>query len=228
MITSIPAKPIEQYNFVDHGLVCHRAAMPTEAIDRYVNYWIDSFTTDNERYSPEPHGLRYLYTDHPEVRDLLCHPVVREAFEQIGLGELAVHSDILNWQHNGSGFHCDVLNDVTLPHCGVWIALDNVPEEAGWFTIYPESHKWGKDLSQCGLTPDDQGTPLYVQDLIAMTLMEPARFDARKGDMLIWNTHCFHGAEAPQPPSPLRKAAIAHLGDETNRVRHNDGMWYVP
>jgi hypothetical protein len=225
----IPAKPIDEYNFVDHGLVCHRAAMPLDAIDRYVRFWTEEFTFHNDRYSPEPHGLRYLYTDHSEVRDLLCHPVIREKFEEIGLGELAVHSDILNWQHNGSGFHCDVLADVRIPHCGVWIALDDIPEQAGWFTIYAESHKWDKELSKCGLTPENSRASDYVQDIISMTLMEPARFDARKGDILIWDTHCFHGAEAPQPPgSPLRKAAIAHLGEESNRVRHGDGMWYVP
>jgi len=224
---SIPAKPIDDCAFSDDGLVVHRGLIPEEDIDRYVDFWHAHLGNDNPRYSPEFTDLRYVYTDTPEVRDLLCHPKIRWAFEQLDLGDLAVHSDILSWNHAGAGFHCDVLQQVTIPHCGVWIALDDIPEQAGWFTIYAESHRWQKDLAQCGLTPESVEPTYHVQDLIAGTLMEPVRFDARKGDILIWDTHCLHGAEKQQAGFS-RKAAIAHLGEETNRVRHNDGMWYVP
>ena len=234
MITSIPPNAVDDYEFDAHGFVVHRGLIPHSDIDRYVEFWHANLGFDpNPRYSPEFTELRYLYTDMPEVRDLLCHPQVRWAFEQLDLGDLAVHSDILAWNHAGIPFHCDVLNESEIPHCGVWIALDDIPVEAGRFQIYAESHRWDKHLPDCGLTPTSTESPYHVQELIAGTLMEPVTFDARKGDILIWNTHCLHGAEKQQDGFP-RKIAIAHVGEvprvegKQNKVRHNDGMWYVP
>lgn len=226
MRTSIPAKPVDDCAFHADGVQVWRDLIPHDDLDRYVAFWHEHLGYENPRYSPEGSGLRYVYTDTPEVRDLLCHPKVREVFEALDLGDLAVHSDILSWHHQGLGWHCDVLNDTNLPHCGVWIALDDIPEEAGRFHVMAESHKWDKDLSQCGLTQDSSETNLYVQDILAGTLMEPVVFDARKGDVLVWNTHCFHGASRQGHAD--RPAAIAHLGEESERVRHGDGMWYVP
>jgi hypothetical protein len=228
MITSIPPKPVDDYEFDAHGFVVHRGLIPEPDIDRYVDWWRANLTLDDDRYSPEPHGLRYLYTDHPEVRDLLCHPQIRAKFEELDLGDLAVHSDILNWRHAGAGWHCDVLQHLERPHCGAWIALADIPRRAGWFGIYPESHKWDKDLSQCGLTPDSVEPTYHVQDILSVTLMEPVYFNARKGDVLIWNTHCFHGALLQKTADDLRMAAIAHLGEDPRKVRHGEGMWYVP
>ena len=228
MRTSIPAKPIDNCTFDADGVQVFRGLIPHPDLDRYVDWWHENLGLDADGYSPEPAGQRYLYTRHVEIRDVLCHPQVRWAFEQIGLGDLAVHSDILNWHHAGADWHCDVLSAQDMPHCGAWIALDDIPRRSGWFKVYPESHKWDKDLAQCGLTPESVNATYHVQELIAGTLMEPAFFDARKGDVLIWNTHCLHGALQQKTASDLRKVAIAHLGDYPGKVRHGDGMWYVP
>lgn len=193
------------------------------------------------------------YTHSPEVRDLLCHPLLAQALEEL-LGQPAgLHLNLLGWYSSQRDWHADIyLNppNVLFAYSAVWIALEKTHPDSGPFQYVPGTHQWPA-LSQrkvrdamrhAGLDADTPSwpydsekllTPLYEKKFAEQGL-EPVTFLPEPGDVLIWHPNLAHrGSKAVDPGRP-RLAAIGHFSgvgvrpDMPTPVQHGQGGWYFP
>lgn len=193
------------------------------------------------------------YTHSPEVRDLLCHPLLAQALEEV-LGQPAgLHLNLLGWYSSQRDWHADIyLNppDVLFSYAAVWIALEKTHPESGPFQYVPGTHRWPA-LSQrkvrdairiAGLDADGPAwpydsekilTPLYEKKFAEQGL-KPVTYLPEPGDVLIWHANLAHRGTKAIDPSRPRLAAIGHFSgvgvrpDMPTPVQHGQGGWYFP
>lgn len=193
------------------------------------------------------------YTHSDAVRDLLCHPALANALEEL-LGQPAgLHLTLLGWQSSERDWHADIyLNPphVLTSYAAVWIALEKVHPDSGPFEYVPGTHTWPAlsqskvraALRQARLDGDSPAwpyhsekllTPLYEKKFSALGLV-PKIFLPEPGDVLIWHPNLAHrGTKAVDVNRP-RLAAIGHYSgisvraDMPAAAQHGNGGWYFP
>jgi hypothetical protein len=118
-------------------------------------------------------------------------------------------------------YHSDSVHFSSSPErfmCGVWVALEDVHEDAGPLVYYPGSHKWpiysNEHLGICGAhEPGIPGQatfePLWRQ-LVAQTGVEMLRFLPRKGQALIWAANLLHGGDVHRDRNRTRHSQVTH------------------
>jgi hypothetical protein len=118
--------------------------------------------------------------------------------------------------------HADLVHFCARPvqfMCGVWVALEDISDEAGPLLYYPGSHKWPP------LLPENVGAPMAAHESpyehyhmlekawtaeIEERNAKPVRFTPRKGQALIWAANLLHGG-APQKNRALtRQSQVTH------------------
>lgn len=130
------------------------------------------------------------------------------------------------------GVHSDAVHFSSQPErfmCGVWVAMEDVPAEAGPLFYLPGSHKWpiisnamigrrgyGSDL-------DSAQTPFAkAWDALAQSKkIKPSQFFAKKGQSLIWTANLLHGGSKQTNPSLTRWSQVTHYFFE-------DCLYYTP
>ncbi|HLY18160.1 MAG TPA: phytanoyl-CoA dioxygenase family protein [Bryobacteraceae bacterium] len=128
--------------------------------------------------------------------------------------------------HKGSqqSAHSDSIHMTTYPLgylAAAWIAFEDIQPEAGPLEYYPGSHRlpyvFSRDL---GISAEDMGKEGYqsyraryephVQKLIAESGLQARRFQARKGDVLIWHANLLHGGSQRRDLRLTRRALVGH------------------
>jgi len=177
------------------GAVVARKLIPEEDVDKYLAFFYKTYIESGQTSRDDD------YIKFPEVRDLACHKAIADVFCTINLiGD--VEFCLLDWKYDPIGWHADLLPPSTRT-AGVIIALEDLDPRSGLFEMIPGSHRWDLDLSQCG--PSDNGqTKDYVKEQIADHLDSVYRFEASKGDVLIWDSRVIHRrsprtADVPRP-----------------------------
>ena len=102
--------------------------------------------------------------------------------------------------------------------CGVWLALEDVHEDAGPLVYYPGSHKWPilyNDLLGVRITGNKGGRAQSVYDpvweqLVAKHGLEPMHFLPKKGEALIWLANLLHGGARQRDPQRTRWSQVTH------------------
>lgn len=118
--------------------------------------------------------------------------------------------------------HADLVHFCARPPefmCGVWLALEDISDEAGPLLYYPGSHKWP------ALLPDAVGAPVAASETpyehypllekawkaeIEERGAEPLRFTPRKGQALIWAANLLHGGAPQTNRSLTRHSQVTH------------------
>lgn len=118
-------------------------------------------------------------------------------------------------------YHSDSVHFSSYPErfmCGVWVALEDVHEDAGPLLYYPGSHKWpiytNEHLGICGAEQPGipgQATfePLW-RALVRQTGIVPARFLPRRGQALIWAANLLHGGDEHRDRRRTRHSQVTH------------------
>lgn len=128
--------------------------------------------------------------------------------------------------------HSDSVHFSSLPErfmCGVWLALEDIPAEAGPLFYVRGSHRWpimnnaligrrgyGSDLSSA----QDPYGPAWEALCKAHDVREEP-FLARKGQALIWCANLLHGGSAQKDPTLTRWSQVTHYFFE-------DCIYYTP
>lgn len=128
--------------------------------------------------------------------------------------------------------HADAVHFSSLPErfmCGVWLAMEDVPAEAGPLFYVPGSHRWpivtnaiigrrgfGSELSSA----QDPYGPAWQALCKAHRAREEA-FLARKGQALIWCANLLHGGSRQTDPKLTRWSQVTHYFFE-------DCIYYTP
>lgn len=200
------------------GFIVKRNFFEHSTIDTFLDFYQRQYLDAGQ--SPRDNDyLRYT-----EVRDLMCHQSLNDVWGELGI-EAGIEACLLWWDMGPTGWHLDRLHHPTRS-AGMWIALDDIPEDAGRFEIMPGSHKWLFEREKC--MPGAHGsTSDHVQSVLDEHVCEVYAFDAKKGDLLVWHPDAIH-RRSPAREGVLRKAAVA-LCNEWGLQRHGlDGAWFQP
>jgi hypothetical protein len=118
--------------------------------------------------------------------------------------------------------HADLVHFCARPQrfmCGVWVALEDIHEEAGPLMYYAGSHKWPT------LLPGDVGAPAASPGMpyehyhllekaweaeIAAHDAKPSYFLPKRGQALIWDANLLHGGALQTDRSLTRHSQVTH------------------
>lgn len=128
--------------------------------------------------------------------------------------------------------HSDSVHFSSLPErfmCGVWVAMEDVSEDAGPLFYVPKSHKWpivsnvmigrrgyGSELNSAQDPFEDAWQTLCAAH---RTGQEP--FLAKKGQALIWSANLLHGGSKQTNPTLTRWSQVTHY-------YFDDCIYYTP
>ncbi len=169
-------------------------------------------------------GLRVqdAWRDDDNVRALACNERVIQILSTL-YGRRAWPFQTLNFpvgtqQH----YHSDSIHFSSVPErfmCGVWVALEDVPADAGPLVYYPGSHKWPIIYNEMiGYSVGDAGENKPTQEIyhdawegmVRATKSTPDYFLARKGQALIWSANLLHGGAKHENPHRTRWSQVTH------------------
>ena len=212
------------FDFPDADLDAHAAALKAD-LDQYYDW---------ESWRRNGGGMRIhdAWKFHPRVRSIATNARVLELLSRI-YGRRAWPFQTLNFpvgteQH----YHSDSVHFSSAPErfmCGVWLALEDVHEDAGPLLYYPGSHKWPiythEHLGLCaaqqpGIPGQATFEPLW-RELVQLTGIQPKRFLARKGQALIWAANLLHGGDVHRDRGRTRHSQVTHYYFE-------DCTYYTP
>jgi hypothetical protein len=129
-------------------------------------------------------------------------------------------------------YHTDSVHFSSCPErfmCGVWVALEDIHDDAGPLLYYPGSHRWpiytNEHLGICGahepgLPGQATFEPLW-EALVAKSGLCEVRFAPRKGQALIWAANLLHGGAAHRNRSRTRHSQVTHY-------YFDDCIYYTP
>jgi len=128
--------------------------------------------------------------------------------------------------------HADAVHFSSLPErfmCGVWVAMEDVPAEAGPLFYAPGSHRWpivsNAMIGRRGYDSQLESAQDPFQDawnaMIAANGTPTETFLARKGQALIWCANLLHGGAPQSNPRLTRWSQVTHYYFE-------DCIYYTP
>lgn len=179
-------------------------------------------------------GLRLQdqWREEPAVRRLATNATILELLARL-YGRRAFPFQTLSFPvGTQQQFHSDSVHFSSIPErfmCGVWVALEDVTEDAGPLVYYPGSHRWpiytNEHVGRCAAeiphtTTQAEFEPLW-EALVEESGLEPARFLAKKGQALIWAANLFHGGLPQTDASLTRWSQVTHYFFE-------DCVYYTP
>ena len=102
--------------------------------------------------------------------------------------------------------------------CGVWVALEDIDENAGPLVYYPGSHKWpiltndqvGSNANTVIGDPTFKPYETAWKALVHYNQIEPQLFRAKKGQALIWAANLLHGGSKQKEPGFTRWSQVTH------------------
>jgi hypothetical protein len=118
-------------------------------------------------------------------------------------------------------YHSDSVHFSSIPErfmCGVWVALEDVGDDAGPLEYYPGSHKWpivyneqiGVRITGSGRQPSQELYHQVWEALVEKSGVAPQYFSPRKGDALIWAANLLHGGSRQRDPNATRWSQVTH------------------
>ena len=172
------------------------------------------------------------WKQYEEIRRLAAHPRILDLLSAL-YGRRAWPFQTLNFPvGTQQPAHTDAVHFSSVPErfmCGVWIALEDIHDDAGPLEYYPGSHRWpmyGND--QLGLCAADHGGPMgqlvyepLWRELVKLHGLQAQRFTAREGQALIWTANLLHGGAAQNDRARTRWSQVTHY-------YFDDCIWYTP
>ena len=118
-------------------------------------------------------------------------------------------------------FHSDSVHFSCLPErlmCGVWLAMEDIHEDAGPLTYIPGSHRWpvmtNLAIGRHGAAGQPQSAQSPFEEawsaMIAATGAQPETFCPIKGQALIWAANLLHGGSPQLDPTRTRWSQVSH------------------
>lgn len=172
------------------------------------------------------------WKQHEEVQLLAAHPRIIELLSAL-YGRRAWPFQTLNFPvGTQQPAHTDAVHFSSVPErfmCGVWVALEDIHEDAGPLEYYPGSHRWPMfSNDQLGLCAADHGGPMgqgvyepLWRALVQLHSLSPKHFLPREGQALIWTANLLHGGAAQHDRTRTRWSQVTHYYFE-------DCAWYTP
>lgn len=117
--------------------------------------------------------------------------------------------------------HSDSVHFSSIPErfmCGVWLAMEDITDDAGPLLYYPGSHKWpiltNEMLARRG--SDNRSTSAQApyeaawRAMVEAAGIQPETFCAKKGQALIWAANLLHGGCRQNDVTLTRWSQVTH------------------
>jgi ectoine hydroxylase-related dioxygenase (phytanoyl-CoA dioxygenase family) len=211
--------------YAKHGILIFRQMFDDAEIDNFIEKHQSQINL-SENKSHSYLESRTSFENDTSITDLLCNEklnavfmmlytlsvdVTRNSQEVVKLhtAEARLGSSLINW-------HRDVIvKQEGLPRYSVVsIALGDSEEGAGRISYIPGSHLWNVDFDAIPadvIKVDSSVGFAYYTKLIADMGIEPVQFNARKGDVLIWNGYIIHRGDEAINSDAQRHTLTGHF-----------------
>lgn len=190
----------------------------------------------------DPHYERVINPHHDisELGDFLNHPRMTGLAEFFLGRRVAPYQTILAPKGSNQLAHSDSIHMSTYPRgylVAIWVAFEDIHPDSGPLEYYPGSHNLPYvSRGTCGIPADEyyksgykayvEKYEPYIQDLIADRGLEPAYFEAHKGDVLVWHANLLHGGKPREDISLTRKSVVAHYFGAEALCYHDISGYY--
>lgn len=179
----------------------------------------------SERWSDSYLPSRLAFREDSSITDLLCAKQINAVFDMLhtkivdetrASEELFVlHTSEARLGSSNIAWHRDVIVPIDgLPkYIVVSIALSDIDEDAGRISYIPGSHKWDVDYNIIPaelIKKDSLPGFEYYRKLIADSGVTPISFEAKKGDVLMWNGYVIHQGDLGKD-NALRHTLTGHF-----------------
>jgi ectoine hydroxylase-related dioxygenase (phytanoyl-CoA dioxygenase family) len=189
----------------------------------------------NDPGSDKTQGLRRIqdaWQFDDDVRAIAANPAILNLLSRL-YGRRAFPFQTLNFPvGTQQAVHADAVHFSSLPErfmCGVWVAMEDVPAEAGPLFYAPGSHRWpivsNSMIGRRGYASQLESAQEPYADawnaMIAANDTPTETFLARKGQALIWCANLLHGGAPQTDPRLTRWSQVTHYYFE-------DCIYYTP
>ena len=238
-----------QKGWRQNGVVIVDSLIPDDMIEAYRQDWIQHNRVNHDRPLGYPGECAYFQVE--SLMNIATYAPLHNILEHLIGDQMGIHLNLTGWKSTERNWHQDgYLNpDANKDHyLAVWVALDDVHEDAGPFEYVPGSHVLPvitQDATKARLEPherDDPNWPKYserfltpmFEDILDRGNLETEKFIAKKGDVLIWHARLMHRGSTPNNPDLWRETAILHYSGVNHRpdmpqaYQHEDGGWFFP
>lgn len=167
-----------------------------------------------------------------DVRAIAANPAILDLLSRL-YGRRAFPFQTLNFPvGTQQALHSDAVHFSSLPErfmCGVWVAMEDVPAEAGPLFYAAGSHRW-PIVSNAMIGRRGHGSELASAQhpyadawaaMLAANATPSETFLARKGQALIWCANLLHGGALQTDPRLTRWSQVTHYYFE-------DCIYYTP
>lgn len=141
---------------------------------------------------------------------VFSQPIHQALSSQMGDGTFVNWQTMLFDRSVGTKVHQDSWYLDTLPQGGVvgaWIALENITQDCGPFKVYDHTQAQLVEPSAYNFDALEQDEA-FRRDYPSAQCQ---RLLLRKGDVILWNSFLFHGADLPSSNERTRKSLTAHF-----------------
>jgi len=165
--------------------------------------------------------LENAWTFDPDVRAIAANGKLIGILSDV-FGRKAFPFQTLNFPvGTQQEFHSDSVHFSSIPErfmCGVWVALEDVSEDAGPLEYYPGTHKWpiiyndrvGVRVFGTGKAPPHSAYQTFWRAMIEKFQIAPQFFCPRKGQAIIWLANLLHGGSRQRDPGLTRWSQVTH------------------
>ncbi len=167
--------------------------------------------------------LMFAYRKSQEINAILHESPLIDILEMLLEKPLVLFSSINFKKGSQQQAHSDSIHMTTFPYgnmIAVWIALEDIEEDAGPVFYYPGSHKlpyvmnhtFQEEHSNYFLQRNPNGNyERYIASQLRQMDMQKQVFTPRKGSVLIWHANLLHGGTPQVNMNASRKSMVLHF-----------------
>ena len=155
----------------------------------------------------------------PAVKELAVAPKILKLLELI-YGRMPFPFQTLNFPvGTEQNIHSDTVHFSSWPErflCGVWVALEDIGEKQGPLFYWPGSHRFPcltnefvRGLKQLDKPSQKIFEPVWLE-MVKEACIQPEKFVARKGQVLIWTANLLHAGGAHTDLDCTRWSQVTH------------------
>ncbi|MEO7312654.1 MAG: phytanoyl-CoA dioxygenase family protein [Chitinophagaceae bacterium] len=220
-----PASRESLLSFDDNGFAILNNYLDGDTVDA-INNEIDSLLEQKKIKFTDTNKLMFAIHASPLLNGIGNNEPLKELLGTLLGGKAALFQSINFMMGSEQHTHSDSIHMTTYPLgglLGAWIALEDVTEENGPLHYYPQSHKLPYYLNADYNNEGNSwllGDKEYIEyeammeEKIKEQQLQPVKFLAKKGDLLIWHANLFHGGDPHTDKTKTRKSMVLHYFKE--------------
>lgn len=209
-------------SFAENGFMILENGIDEKTVDS-INAEIDKLLAEKKVEFTLGNKIMFANKSSELIRSIAGKKEIKDILEFV-LGKPVTPFQTINF-FTGSEQHAhsDSIHMTTYPLgylIAIWIALEDITEDAGPLSYYPGSHKLpyllndGYERGGNVFTVGADSNYLKYEEKIGSVVKEkqlPKKiFTAKKGDVLVWHANLIHGGEKITRPGATRKSMVVH------------------